>query len=267
MIAIQIALLLVVGAAMGKAEEVKRNIDMEAAEADGLSLDDFDALELEARESEGEGEQNPGLWEGDIVPSASSRNANAAKNIWSDRTVPYYIDGKVDSNSKAKIQNALSALSKKVNARGQCLRIRGTVRSDRNYIHVIPGSGCYSSVGCTKRGRQDLSLGRGCLSTGTIQHEFMHALGFWHEQSRDDRDRYVTINWDNITPANKHNFKSYRTANNGFGYDYGSVMHYGAYAFSRNRKATIVTKGGQRIGQRTGVSNQDVEEIRKLYGC
>lgn len=57
---------------------------------------------------------------------------------------------------------------------------------------------CWSSVGNLQRGLQELSIGAGCDRIATIQHEFLHALGFWHEQSRSDRDDYVSIIWERV---------------------------------------------------------------------
>ena len=70
------------------------------------------------------------------------------------------------------------------------------------YIKVIRDSGCWSYVGKqVKSGVQNLSLGTNCAKLGTVAHEFMHALGWWHEQSRTDRDDFITIVEENITPG------------------------------------------------------------------
>lgn len=48
---------------------------------------------------------------------------------------------------------------------------------------------------------QNLSIGLGCDYKAIIEHEILHALGFYHEQSRTDRDGYVKIWWDEILPG------------------------------------------------------------------
>ena len=58
--------------------------------------------------------------------------------------------------------------------------------------------GCHSSVG-KRGGKQSINYTQRCLDKyGSVLHEMLHALGFHHEQSRSDRDDYVTIMWDNI---------------------------------------------------------------------
>ena len=54
-------------------------------------------------------------------------------------------------------------------------------------------------------GMQDISIGHRCDSHATIIHEMMHAVGFFHEQSRRDRDNYVTIYWNNIQDSKSVN--------------------------------------------------------------
>lgn len=69
------------------------------------------------------------------------------------------------------------------------------------------------------------------------------ALGFYHMQSAHDRDDYVQIKWNNIISGYESNFNKYGpkvvTHFNG-SYDYDSIMHYGAFGFSKNGDPTIV---------------------------
>ena len=92
--------------------------------------------------------------------------------------------------------------------------------------------------------------------------------GYKHEQSRKDRDNYVTINWNNIDDDKRHNFDRCNVCDNqDTPYDYGSVMHYSSHSFSKNGYPTITTNNGEAIGQRNGFSHYDIIGLNQLYPC
>lgn len=89
-------------------------------------------------------------------------------------------------------------------------------------------AGCSSNVGYLNSGMQRLNLEPGdfCFRIGTIIHEFLHTLGFYHMHSATERDDFVTIMWENILPGTEGNFNTYgadRITN--FGVEYGKVPH------------------------------------------
>merc|ERR1711915_1100092 len=213
----------------------------------------------------------PGGFEGDIILTPEQqallqkgRSATTIYNLWENQEIPYTISSEFSDDERLVITKAIGDLQA-----ATCLKfVERTTQED--YIHIIIDTWCRSYVG-RNGGMQTLKLYSGCFKYGTVIHEFMHALGFWHEQSRYDRDDYVTIVWENILDKKEHNFDKhsrYWTTLLGQPYDYGSVMHYPAYAFSKNDKKTIVPKeDGVTIGQRDGMSELDVKGINKLYKC
>ncbi|PAV91710.1 hypothetical protein WR25_23167 [Diploscapter pachys] len=172
----------------------------------------------------------------------------------------------VTSNEVKIIEKAFSSYRTKT-----CIRFVPRI-DEQDYLNIVKGYGCYSQVGRTG-GKQEISLGRGCLFHEIIVHELMHSVGFWHEHSRADRDDHIKIVWENILPGMKSQFDKISAALQdlqGESYDYRSIMHYDSTAFSRNGKNTIETvEDGftEVIGSATDLSQMDVVKINKLYQC
>uniref|UniRef100_A0A4W3II72 Metalloendopeptidase n=1 Tax=Callorhinchus milii TaxID=7868 RepID=A0A4W3II72_CALMI len=179
---------------------------------------------------------------------------------------PHSIDGNVyipysleqTESQKKTIIAALSEFNSLT-----CIKFKRR-KYEYSYIRITAQQGCWAAIGRIG-GPQPLSLEiPSCLWQGVIQHELMHSIGFIHEHCRNDRDQYVTVHLENV-----FNFEKMDSNNLGMKYDYGSLMHYGRYLFSKNSLPTILPKPNPDtiIGQIYGFSVNDINKIRKLYNC
>uniref|UniRef100_A0A3P9JX49 Metalloendopeptidase n=1 Tax=Oryzias latipes TaxID=8090 RepID=A0A3P9JX49_ORYLA len=179
--------------------------------------------------------------------------------------VPYVLDQSLDLNAKGVILKAFDQFRLKT-----CIDFKPR-DAEEYYISIQKLDGCYSYIGRQVANGQVLSIGSGCDSKAIVEHEFLHALGFFHEQSRYDRDDFVTIVWNNILKeSNFEKAGSDISTTHGTPYDYRSVMHYSKDAFTNGNGSTIITidpKFQNVIGQRLEMSYYDVLELNRLYNC
>ena len=146
---------------------------------------------------------------------------------------------------------------------------RGT---QANYVNFDFDSGnlsgtCESNVGMAG-GEQEVTGSYAC-SLGTLLHEMGHVVGLFHEQSRSDRNFFVTFNYANVIKGSIDNFNQLTDDNQNLtSYDFASIMHYIPYAFSRNGGPTLETKpAGIPMSNTVGYTASDIDGIERLYGA
>uniref|UniRef100_A0AC34GXX8 Zinc metalloproteinase n=1 Tax=Panagrolaimus sp. ES5 TaxID=591445 RepID=A0AC34GXX8_9BILA len=218
------------------------------------------------------------LFEGDILLSPQEidemlnprkkRQAMATKSRWNKtQPIPYFFDSNVNAGTRTLFRQAATFWSDNT-----CLNFKESIATP--HIRIITdvadiyGSPCYAR---TIDGTNVLSLGDSCAYFNTFTHEIAHTLGFWHEQSRHDRDNFITVIQENMNPLFVGNsIKQTPLTNNNYGqpYDWGSVMHYpgkgddGKFVFIAKDKIYQSTMGSQHQP-----SFKDLYVMNQYYNC
>jgi len=200
------------------------------------------------------GEQTGQVQQALAVQAASQRR-------WPNATVPYVLGPTLTSDARKDAKHAMAHIASLTN-------VRFVARANQtDYVKWVDGTGCSSYV-VRIGGAQAITLSKDC-GFGSAVHEALHALGAFHEHVRPDRDSHVTVHFDNIENDKKHNFDKY-VPSSGIeltNYDFGSIMHYGSYAFSKNGQPTILlaSNGETFERNRSSLSPRDIIGLLKLY--
>ncbi|XP_023177916.2 zinc metalloproteinase nas-7 [Drosophila hydei] len=218
----------------------------------------------------------------DELAEIKTRNAmQSPLQLWPSTRIYYRIASDCSPEEVANVHTALATFNEQT-----CLQfeeLSGPAAAGARYVYYKKSDKLcgtrigYNPIPILGSGSHDVQLSPKCLSSpGIIQHETLHLLGLYHEQSRPDRDDHVVIDYDNIPRKYWPQFMATSTATTttyDVPYDFDSVMHYPKNAFAKDPtqptiRALVDGSAVERdMGQTMGPTEGDLFKIRKMYKC
>lgn len=106
----------------------------------------------------------------------------------------------------AMLEKALRIVMSKTCIKFVRIREYAKIPANTSWVNVTGHQkGCFSDLGRNAYRPTILNLDvNTCFYTiGHTIHEMLHTLGVYHEHMRPDRDKYITIMWNNIRKGNQ----------------------------------------------------------------
>lgn len=230
----------------------------------------------------------------ELQTAANSPNAAPVRfdyRLWPNGIVPYEFDSNVTSDNRIKMVEAMAVLEAVANvhffhcSNNNCgpfpqVHIQNSDGNNSSFIGML-----VSSLIGPPRGSQVINI-TSWNSKFVIVHELLHCLGFFHEQSRSNRDNYIKVHCENVQDGCGffsdfgHDFEIEGSATGYGSYDFDSVMHYDQCSFSKdcphgstcactNFTITVLPPNDivwqNKIGQRNHLSVLDQASVSFLY--
>jgi len=178
---------------------------------------------------------------------------------WEGPIIPFTIDANLTNP-----QRVMQAMAAWENVTG----VRFVARdAQEDYVHFWHGQdACHSDTG-RQGGKQFVKLLPNC-GVPVIIHELGHTLGLKHEHQRPDRDDFVIVHEDRIQSGKDHDFEklSGSTVLTTSQYDFQSIMHYAANAFSIDPSLpTIEGIHGELLDTSTSPTVMDAQFVNDNY--
>ncbi len=201
----------------------------------------------------------------------------ANDRLWPDGRVPYAFAANVTGAQQSVALSAMTAISDTAAIEFVPL----TTESDAIVFQSSTGNSSFvGQIG----GFQTINIFNWNFQF-IVVHEIMHAVGLYHEHQRPDRNLFIDVNFDNLSPPTCSDCSaSCQSANFGIPgdadaiglYDYDSVMHYGPTGFGCGNTVISIRQSRPSgaffddpaipMGQRTQISEGDGLTLRALYG-
>eukprot|EP01063_Lacrimia_lanifica_P034742 TRINITY_DN64_c0_g1_i5.p1 TRINITY_DN64_c0_g1~~TRINITY_DN64_c0_g1_i5.p1 ORF type:complete len:635 (+),score=251.90 TRINITY_DN64_c0_g1_i5:73-1977(+) len=200
--------------------------------------------------------------------------ADPSQYLWKQGRVNYFVDttgtnpsnpadGPLTGAQQTLIEEAIAHVEDRT-----CIRFSRCTRESscaKPYVRFqSDASQCNSPHGIDQNDQINrVNLAAHC-GGGTTIHEIGHTLGMVHEQNRNDRDEYVTVDASQVSGGQESQVEKSGAWSRAVGpYDYGSIMHYPKFAFAKGSKPVI--RSPYPIGQIGGLSDGDVAAVDFLY--